>query len=68
MGQLTIDEHNISLLNTLLAQDAGKCLDFIEELLVGDRLLGVRHRTVVEYGREVAVTSVHVAVDAVVAG
>lgn len=66
--KLTVDQHDVALLDALLAQDAGKGLDLIEELLVGDGLLGLGHGAVVEDGRGVAVAGVHVAVDAVVAG
>lgn len=66
--RLTVHQHDIPLLDALLAQHAGKRLDLVQQLLVGDGLLGARHGAVVEDGRAVAEAGVHVAVDAVVAG
>lgn len=63
-----IDEHDVAPAHALVAQDGSEGLDLIEELGVGDALLGARDWAVIEDGRTLAMAGEDVAVDAVVAG
>lgn len=65
--RLTVDKHDIPLLDTLLPQHGGKDLDLVKQLLVREALLGVGDGAVVEDGGGVAAAGEDVPVDAVVA-
>lgn len=66
-GSLTVDKHDIPLLDTLLPQDGSEDLDLIEQLLVCDALLGVGDGAVVKNGGEVTVAGKDMSVNTVVA-
>lgn len=64
---LTVDEYNIALLDTLLSQGASKDLDLVEELCITESLFRLGHRTVIIYGGMVTMTGNDVTVNAIVA-
>lgn len=67
MGKLTVNKHNISLLDTFLSENSSESLDLVKKLLVSEALLSVRNWTVVEDGRLVSTSSQNMTVNAVIA-
>lgn len=63
-----VHQHDISLLHPLLAEHAGEGFDLVQELGVGDALLGGGDRAVVEDGGVVAAVGEDVAVEGIIAG
>jgi hypothetical protein len=62
--EITIDEDDIALLDSLFAKNGSKCLDFSQELGVSDLLLGLGHGAIVEDCGLVAISSEDMTVNA----
>lgn len=66
-SQLTIYQNNISLLNTLLPQNARKSLYLLLQLLIREFLLRLRHRTIPDNRRMISVPRLYMSIHAIVA-
>jgi hypothetical protein len=64
----TVEENDITLLDTLFPQSAGECRDLVEELCVRELLPGARDGAIKVDGNMITVAGKYMAVNAVVAG
>ena len=64
---LTINQHYVSLLHTLISQHSCKCLYLLQDLIIRISLLRVRNRTIPNDSRMVAMANQDMPIDTIVA-